>query len=132
MNKYSPYEVIFLRRNLLPNEIFQKNIEPLYDVDDYVKESRIKMKLIHDETVQLIQKVKETNKKFYDKKLNPIKLQLGDLIKIVKEPYEKFKYIYDGPYEVKNIIGKRRNRTRKWQTIYYTQKPNNQILKQTK
>lgn len=106
LNKYSPYEVVFLRKNLMPNEILQGNVEPLYNVDDYVKECKLKMKIIYEETVQLIQKVKQTNKIFYDKKLNPIKLKIGDLIKIVKEPYEKFKYIYDGPYEVKNINGK--------------------------
>lgn len=105
-NKYSPYEIVFLRRNLMPHEILNSNVEPLYNVDDYVKECKLKMQIIHAETVQLIQKVKQTNKNFYDKKLNPIKLKVGDLIKVVKEPYDKFKYIYDGPYEVKNLKGK--------------------------
>lgn len=91
-NKYSPYEVVFLRKKLMPHEILNSGVEPLYNVDDYVKESKLKMQIIHAETVQLIQKVKQTNKDFYDKKLNPIKLKVGDLIKIVKEPYEKFKY----------------------------------------
>lgn len=106
LNKYSPFEIVFLRKNIFPHEILQGGIEPLYNIDDYVKECKLKMQIIHDETIQLIQKVKQTNKTFYDKKLNPIKLKVGDLIKIVKEPYEKFKYIYDGPYEVKHINGK--------------------------
>lgn len=105
-NKYSPYEVVFLRKNLLPNEILQGKSEPLYNVDDYVKECKLKMKIIYEETTKLIEKAKLTNKKAYDKNTNPIKLKIGDIVKIVKKPYDKFRYIYDGPYEIKAIDGK--------------------------
>lgn len=105
MCKYSPYEVVFLRKNLMPHEILQGKVQPQYNLDDYVKECKLRMKIIYDETVALIEKVKKSNKKTYDKKINPIKLKIGDMIKIVKEPYDKFKYIYDGPYEVKGING---------------------------
>lgn len=57
----------------MPHEIFNGRIEPRYNIDNYVKEC---------------------------------KLRIGDFIKIVKQPYEKFRYIYDGPYEVKNVMGK--------------------------
>lgn len=105
-NKYSPYEIVFLRRNLMPSEIFQGKTQPLYNIDDYVQECKFKLKKIQEETTQLIEKVKCANKKAYDKNANPIKLKIGDLVKIVKEPYEKFKFIYDGPYEVKKIDNK--------------------------
>lgn len=106
LNKYSPYEIVFLRRNLMPHEIFQGRTQPLYNVDDYVQECKFKMKMIHEETTKLIDKVKIANKKSYDKNINPIKLKIGDLVKIVKEPYDKFKFIYDGPYEIKQIDDK--------------------------
>lgn len=106
LNKYSPYEIVFLRKNLMPQEIIQQNIEKQYNIDDYVKECKLKIKIIHEETKQLIEKVKHANKKTYDKNMNPIRLKIGDLVKIVKEPYDKFKYIYDGPYEVIGINGK--------------------------
>lgn len=105
-NKFSPYEVVFLRKNLMPHEILQGKPEPIYNVEDYVKECKYKMQMVHEETKKLIEKAKETNKKFYDKKLNPIELKIGDMVKIVKEPYDKFKFIYDGPFEVKQINGK--------------------------
>lgn len=89
----------------MPHEILQGDMQPQYNVDDYVKECKLKMKIIHDETIELINKVKLANKKSYDKKVNPIKLQIGDMVKIAKQPYEKFKYIYDGPYIVKKIDG---------------------------
>lgn len=105
-NKFSPFEIIFLRKNNMPHEILQGNVDPIYNVDDYVKECKYKMQLVHQETIKLIENAKKTNKKQYDKKLNPIELKLGDLVKIIKEPYEKFKFIYDGPFEVKSINGK--------------------------
>lgn len=54
----------------------------------------------------MIEKVKLANKKQYDKHINPINLKLGDMVKIAKQPYDKFKYIYDGPFEVKQIHNK--------------------------
>lgn len=105
LNKYSPYEIVFLRRNLMPHEILQGKPQPQYNLDDYVKECKLKMQIIHKETVQLIEKIKNTNKKEYDKNINPIKLKLGDMVKIVKQPYDKFNFIYDGPYRVRNIDG---------------------------
>lgn len=106
LNKYSPYEIVFLRKNLMPHEIFNGRIEPVYNIDDYVKETKFKLQLVHEETRKLIEKVKIETKKSYDKNINPIKLKIGDLIKISKQPYDKFKYIYDGPYEVREIKGK--------------------------
>lgn len=106
LNKYSPFEIVFLRKNTMPHEIFNGKIEKLYNIDDYVKECKIKLQLVYSETQKLIEKSKQTNKKSYDKNINPINLKIGDLVKIIKQPYDKFKYIYDGPYEVKNIYGK--------------------------
>lgn len=104
-NKFSPYEIVFLRKNAMPNEILQGNVDPQYNVDDYVQECKLKMNIIYKETTELIDKVKASNKKAFDKKINPIKLKIGDMIKIHKEPYDKFKYIYDGPYKIKSIDG---------------------------
>lgn len=64
--------------------------------------STLKMQIIHA-TTEFIQKFKQTNNYFYDENLKPMKLKVRDIIKIVKKPYEKFKYIFDGPYEVKNL-----------------------------
>lgn len=90
----------------MPNEILNGKVEPLYNVDDYVKECKIKMQIVYEETKKFIDTLKLRNKKAYDKKLNPINVKIGDMVKIVKQPYEKFKFIYDGPFIVKNITGK--------------------------
>lgn len=105
-NKYSPFEVVFLKKSTMPNEILQGRVEPQYNIDNYVMECSNRLKVVYKETEELINKAKIANKKMYDKNINPILLKLGDLVKIVKEPYEKFKYIYDGPYIVKQINDK--------------------------
>lgn len=106
LNKYSPFEILFLRKNTMPKEILQGKVDPQYNVDDYVKETLNRLKIVYKETEEIINKVKLANKNTYDRKINPIKLKLGDMVKIVKQPYEKFKYIYEGPYIVKNLKDK--------------------------
>lgn len=61
----------------MPNEILQGRIEPQYNIDDYVKECKMKMQLIYKETKELIERIKESNKKNYDKNTNPIKLKFS-------------------------------------------------------
>lgn len=41
----------------------------------------------------------------YDKNINPINIKIGDRIKIKKEPYDKFSYIYNGPFSVIDVNG---------------------------
>lgn len=106
LNKYSPFEIVFLRKNNIPHEILNGKVEPRYNIDDYVKEIENRLKLVYKETQELVNKAKIANKNFYDRKINPIKLKLGDMVKIAKQPYEKFKFIYDGPYIVKKINNK--------------------------
>lgn len=40
LNKFSPYEIVFLRKNLMPHEIFEGKVQPQYNLDDYVKECK--------------------------------------------------------------------------------------------
>lgn len=87
----------------MPEHIFSGNVDPIYDIDNYVKETKAKLQVIHNETVELINKIKLRNKQNFDKKINPIDLKVGDVVKVAKEPYEKFKFIYDGPYEVTKV-----------------------------
>lgn len=97
--KYSPFEMIFARRANMPHEIFANNqIEPVYNVDNYVKEIKHKLQIAHKETKGLIEKIKLRNKLNYDKNINRVEFNVGDKIKIQNEPYDKFKQIYSGPF----------------------------------
>lgn len=85
------------------NEIFTGEIEPIYNIDDYVKELKYKLQLAHDQAIHFTKRNKEINKFYYDQKTNSIKISVGDQIKIEKEPRNKHKQIYEGPFTVQEI-----------------------------
>lgn len=103
-NKYSPYELIFGKTPREFNQILKENrIEPIYNVDNYLLELKYKLQIANEQARKFVIKNKEINKHYYDRKLNVINLNIGDKIKIVKEPRNKHKQLYDGPFLVHRI-----------------------------
>lgn len=101
--KYSPFELVFGRTNTLPNEILDGKINPIYNIDNYVHELRLRLQLAHKETKSIIEKLKLRNKEYYDKNINSVKFKIGDKIKIQCEPYNKHKFIYNGPFDIVSL-----------------------------
>lgn len=87
--KYSPFELIFGRQVNLPSD-FGGKIEPLYHVDDYVKELKFGLQTAHKDAKEIIDKIKIMTKKCYDKNTRSVTFKLGDRVKIQSEPYDKF------------------------------------------
>ena len=56
--------------------------------------------MAHKQAKEFIEKNKIISKHYYDRKLNELKVNIGDKIKIEKEPRNKYKQLYDGPYIV--------------------------------
>lgn len=102
-DKYSPFELVYLRESNMPHDILNGQVDKNYNIDNYAKETKIRLQLIHRETVELINKMKERNKKYFDKNVKQLELQAGDIVKLHKEPYEKFKHIYDGPFVIEKV-----------------------------
>lgn len=103
-NKYSPYELIFGKTPREFNEILKRNrIEPIYNIDNYLLELKYKLQIANDQARQFVMKNKEISKQYYDRKLNIINLKIGDKIKIIREPRNKHKQLYDGPFLVHKI-----------------------------
>lgn len=100
---YSPFELVYGRSINLPNEFNSGQISPVYNVDNYAKELKFILQKSHKVVSELNQKMKEQNKKHYDKKLNPLNIKTGDQIMIEIEPYHKHKPKYKGPFTVVNI-----------------------------
>lgn len=98
--KYSPFELIHGFRANLPNAFMTAKINPIYNVDNVVHEMRYRLQRAHLETKTIIEKIKNRNKNNFDKKTNVVNYKIGDRIKIINEPYSKFKYIYSGPFEI--------------------------------
>lgn len=66
--------------NNMPKDIFRENIDVLYNVDDYVKECKIKLQTVYKQTTELIDKMKLRNKSQYDKNLNVSNFKIGDKV----------------------------------------------------
>lgn len=114
-NKYSPYELIFGKNPREFNEILNGHIDPIYNFDSYVSELKFKLQTAHNQAKTFVEKNKQISKKYYDRKTNRLEIQIGDQIKIEKEPRNKHKQLYEGPYTVTGIDE---------QNIQYTDKNN--------
>lgn len=101
-HQYTPFELVFGKRanNF---EWLNDTIDPIYNIDDYIKILKRTLQISHDRAYTFIERIKQKNKQFYDRKVNEIKLNVEDLILVKKEPYEKLKPIFSGPYRVKTI-----------------------------
>lgn len=101
--QYSPYEIVYKRKPLELSEVLNGNVEPNYDIENYVKEAKQKMQIVHKNTIEILNKTKHQNKAYYDKNANPLDICVGQSVRIKKEPYDKFKLIYSEPYEVVEV-----------------------------
>lgn len=113
--KYSPYELVFSKRPNVLRDILNGKIEPINNIDNFVHEAKYRLQIAHKTAVQFIEKLKITNEKYYDQNTNPLKVKVGQLVKVATEPYNKFRPIYDGPFEVlaveqPNLIIKMKNK----------------------
>lgn len=100
--KYTPFEIIFGRKCNI-SEVLSENIEPIYNVDDFVKISKYNLQIAQSAARKLIDKMKIRNKEFYDKKANPINVRVGDSVILRNEPYKKHGKKYAGPYTVTGV-----------------------------
>lgn len=101
--KYSPFELVFGRRAKLPTIFSGEKIDPVYNIDNYVNVIKYRMQKAHQLARQILIKMKNRNKIAYDKKSNPLEINVGEEVLLAKEPYNKLKPIYDGPFAVEKI-----------------------------
>lgn len=87
----------------MPCNLENSTIEPIYNLESYAKEAKYKLQVAHKVAVELLEKIKLANKSNYDKSSNELNIKINDKVYVKKEPYDKYKPIYVGPYTVKNI-----------------------------
>lgn len=105
--KYTPYELVFSKKANMPDNLNldSKMIDPIYNIDDFAKEAKFRLQKANKEAQILLEKSKMRNKKYYDKTSKPLQIELNDLILIEKEPRDKHRAIYTGPFKTTKIIG---------------------------
>lgn len=64
---YSPYELVFGRRVSLPIDFLNGKVDPIYNVDNYVKTMKYMLQNAHVKTAELIGKMKLRNKQYNDR-----------------------------------------------------------------
>lgn len=101
-HEYTPFELVYGKKS---NEIRSLNepIAPVYNFENYTKILKHSLQKANERAKFFIEKLKKKNKEYYDKKINQIQLKIGDLVLVKREPYDKFKSIFSGPYKVKQI-----------------------------
>lgn len=82
----------------------QKDPEVRYNFDDYYYELKFKLQEAHKFARENLIGSKFENKKYYDRKINRMKLQKGDLVLLESETSKKLEPRYDGPFEVTDVL----------------------------
>lgn len=100
--KFTPFELIFGKRTQLSEKI-TGSIQPIYNIEDYSKEFAFRMQKSHEIARKLLLEYKQKMKINFDKNTRPLFLQINDKILIKREPYDKFKQVYDGPFKIIQI-----------------------------
>lgn len=99
---YSPFELVFGHQANLPIETVDI-IEPICDIDNYVKELKFRLQTTNLKTRQILEKYKEKMKINHDKNIKELDIKIGDRIKIKDEASHKLNSVYRGPYVVTEV-----------------------------
>lgn len=102
-NRFSPFELVFSKSPVLPSELFNGDVAPCYNVENYAKESKYRLQKAYKLTREIIGKLKLRNKKYYDKTVNPLDINVDDFVLMDVEPYNKLNNLRRGPFKVIDI-----------------------------
>lgn len=102
-NIYSPFELVFGRRVNLPSEFMKGRVDPVYNLENYVKTMKYMLQTAHEKTSKLIEKMKLRNKAYFDRKAKPLECKINDSVVVEIQPYDKLKPKYKGPYRIIDI-----------------------------
>lgn len=94
---YTPYELVFGKIAYLPNDIITSK-NPVYNLDDYNNELKVRLRESINRTREIINKVKIDRKKKFDENVNPSNFKVGDLVLVKLGNRKKHQTPYKGPY----------------------------------
>lgn len=98
---YTPHELVYGQNCILPSNLIS-SVEPMYNYEDYAKELKNKLQVVHSNAKEILIKKKTERKLKYDQnvKARDIDLAVGSLVLLKNETRKKLDPIYTGPYEV--------------------------------
>lgn len=102
-NKYTPFELIFAKNINMPECLGNDKIDPVYDIDNFVKEAKYRLQITAKNAKELLERNKKRSKEIYDRRINPINIKLHDTVMVRDETRHKHDPIFKGPYLVVEI-----------------------------
>lgn len=104
VTNYTPFELMFGRVASFRNSKSFTELTPLYNLENYAKEMKFRLQMAYERTKTLIQtdKTKRVSKDL-NTNFNPIKIVVGDKVKLKIENRNKLDPFYDGPYVIEKI-----------------------------
>lgn len=102
--QYTPHELVFGKlarvpsREPLPEDIVNESYA------EYLTELYNRLRNVQENANHNLKAAKERSKRYYDKRINPRKFKVGDLVLLLKEPTKKLEDQYVGPYEIIEIL----------------------------
>lgn len=103
-NKYSPFELVFSKSPIVQEFILTGKIDPVYNIDNYVKEAKFKLQVMHKKASEFLEISKAKNKLSYDKKVTNVKFNLNDSVLLRNEQRNKLEPLYSGPFVILEIL----------------------------
>lgn len=70
-NKFASFELVFAKNANLPQDLLCGNVDPLYDVGNFVLEAKYRLQTANKIAKYLLEKMKLKIKKLFDTKINP-------------------------------------------------------------
>lgn len=98
--RFTPYELVFGKKCILPSNLTSCTVDPLYNCDHYPAELRYRIQVSLNEARDNLLQSKHNRKIKYDSKINSVTYKPNDLILLKNETGNKLDSIYLGPYVV--------------------------------
>ncbi len=99
---YTPFELVFNRKPKLTS-ILTDQIDPLYNVDDFVKLTKYRLQTANAAVKRFIDRLKIKQKENLDSGAQQLNIHQGDEILIERGNRDKSEKIFDGPFKVIDI-----------------------------
>lgn len=100
---YTPYELVFGVKANLPHSNNQRNLDPVYNLEAYHNELKFRLQKSQNLTKSILEQQKQEKTQICNKIINPIHIQIGDLVYLKKENRRKLDSFYQGPFRITQI-----------------------------
>lgn len=98
--KYTPFELVFGKKCILPSNFSAGKIDPIYNFESYPFELKYRLQTSQKEARDNLISSKINRKMRYDRNTNPVLYKPNDLILLKNKTGNKFQSIYSDPYTV--------------------------------